>query len=294
MKSLTIAAMLWEERSAVLLKKEFGQRAFRTGEAYLALRRHSRVRGGYSLGSIHHLLYSLCKNGKLVRFGRGLYAFPSASRLAKMRLVEGVGVSDTLVVDLVPGALLDATRALREKGVDFMATGPSVLAKYHHYFARRLLHLIYVVKGSGELAVGALKGKRYVTLLNPQLRDIELALDSFPDADLFIVREFSDLDGNVDGKALLERALVDSYFETTRQRIPFSEEEVARIFASVARNEPISVTKLTRFASRRGIAAEIVAVAKVMGLPAGRGPHSSPASARHAARFISRLEEAVG
>jgi hypothetical protein len=110
---------------------------------------------------------------------------------------------------------LDATRALREKGVDFMATGPSVLAKYHHYFARRLLHLIYVVKGSGELAVGALRGKRYVALLNPQVRDIELALDSFPDADLFIVREFSDLDGNVDGKALLERALVDSYFETT-------------------------------------------------------------------------------
>jgi hypothetical protein len=279
--------MTWEEKSANLLIKRFGRRAFSTEEAYAALRTHSRVKGGYSLGSIHHLLYALCKNKELLRLGRGLYAFPSSPAI---RLAESVHISDKLVVDLIPGALAEAVTALKSKAIEFMATGPSVLAKYHHYVAMRLLHLIYVLNGTGEEAIETLRGKHFMALLNPSLREIELTLETRPEANIFIVREFSSLEGSVEGRALLERALVDSYFETTRRKIPFPEGEVVRIFANVFRNETISLSKLTMFARRRGIAPEIAAVFNALKHTVEKPKSLPPASAKHVTEFLSHLK----
>ena len=285
--------MTWEEKSAAVLRRKFGERAFSTADAYRALKERSRVKGGYSVGSIHHLLYFLCKNAVLIRLGRGLYTFPPTSHISRT-LNESVKISDSVVVELIPGKLADATRILKTKGVEFMVTGPSALAKFHHYVARRLLHLIYVVKGSGEAVVESLKQEGLRALLNPNLRDVELALLNFPEADLFIIREFSRLDGNVNGRALIERALVDSYFESTRRRIPFPEEEVARIFANVLKNETISLTRLTRFASRRGIALEILVVFNALKIRTGKVVNISAYPAAHVASFLSHVKnEAV-
>lgn len=279
--------MTWEEKSANLLIKRFGSRAFSTEEAYAALRTHSRVKGGYSPGSIHHLLYALCKNRKLLRLGRGSYAFPSS---AAIKLAESVHISDKLVVDLIPGALGEAVTALKSKAIEFMATGPSVLAKYHHYVATRLLHLIYVVDGTGEEAVETLRGKHFMALLNPSLREIELTLETRPEANIFIVREFSSLEGSVEGRALLERALVDSYFETTRRKTPYPEEEVARIFANVLRNETVSLSKLTMFARRRGIAPEIATIFNVLKRTIRKPESLSSASAKKVTEFLSYVK----
>ena len=107
------------------------------------------------------------------------------------------------------------------------------------------------------MAVLSLREAGMRALLNPTRNDITLALENFPDRDIFVVREFSELLGNIEGTASLERALVDLYFETTRNRIPFPEEEAARIFLKVSRNEPISHSRLLMFANRRGIGREI-------------------------------------
>jgi hypothetical protein len=282
--------MAWEEKSAALLRRKFENRAFSTADAYRVLKDRSRVIGGYSIGSIHHLLYVLCKNESLVRLGRGLYTFPPISPSTNRTLSESVKISDSVVVELIPGKLADATRILKAKGIEFMVTGPSALAKFHHYVARRLLHLIYVISGSGEATVEALKEEGLRALLNPNLRDTELALANFPEADLFIIREFSALDGNRDGKALIERALVDSYFESTRRLIPFPQEEVARIFVNVFRNEPISLTKLTRFGRRRGIAIEMWAIFNAIKIRTGKSVQIPAYPAAPFASFLSHVK----
>jgi len=282
--------MTWQKRSVALLKDKFGKRAFSTENAYRTLKTHSRVRGGYSRGSIHHLLSELCRDNTLIRLGRGLYSFPSDRHAVQVRTADSIGVSDKVVVQLLPGKLAEAAEMLRAKGIEFMITGPSALAKFHHYVARRLLHLIYVIKGSGELAVEVLRRNGLRVLLNPKCRDIESALDSFPEADLFIVREYSDLEGNIDGRALLERALVDSYFETTRRRIPYPEEDVARIFENVLRTEPISLTRLTRLADGRGIVSEMVTVFDALKFPTRKRRTLSRRSAHYAARFLSHVK----
>jgi hypothetical protein len=282
--------MTWQKRSASLLKDKFESRAFSTEDAYRTLKNHSRVRGGYSRGSIHHLLSALCRNNTLIRLGRGLYSFPSDRHPVEIRIADSIRVSDKVVVQLFPGKLMEATQMLRAKGIEFMITGPSALAKFHHYVARRLLHLVYVIKGSGELALEVLRHNGLRALLNPKCREIELALESFPEADLFIVREYSDLEGNIDGMALLERALVDSYFETTRRRIPYPEQEVARIFENALRTEPVSLTKLTRFASARGITSEIASVFDALRFPIGIRRPLNRRSAQYAARFLSHVK----
>jgi len=282
--------MTWQKKSAQFLKDKFGKRAFSTEDAYQRLRAESRVRGGYSRGSIHHLLSALCRDNTLIRLGRGLYAFPSDRHAVQVRIADSIGVSDKVIVQLLPGTLAEAAEMLRTKGIEFMVTGPSTLAKFHHYVARRLLHLIYVARGSGELAVEVLRRNGLRVLLNPKCRDIELALDSFPESDLFIVREYSNLRGNIDGRAILERALVDSYFETTRRRIPYPEEEVARIFENALRTEPISLTRLTRFSDARGVVSEMVAVFDALRFPTGKRRPLSRPSAHHVARFLSHVK----
>jgi hypothetical protein len=278
---------MWEEKSAALLKRRFKDKTFSTAEAYRVLRQHSRVKGGYSLGSIHHLLSALCNRALLIRLGRGIYAFPSTSPTS-LRLTDSIKISDRVVITLIPGKLADATRILQTAGVEFMVTGPSALAKFHHYITRRLIHLIYTIKGSGEQTVGMLKGAALGALLNPRLRDIEIALENLPESDIFVVREFANLDGNVQGRALIERALVDSYFESTRRRIPFPEEQVARIFVNAFRNEKISLTKLTRFASRRGIAPEITVVFNALKFRTYNTPTLDIPP--HAAAFLSHIK----
>jgi len=286
--------MAWEEKAAAVLRRKFGNRLFSTADAYHVLKDHSRVVGGYSIGSIHHLLYALCKNGKLIRLGRGVYTFSAISSPMKRIASESVKISDNVTIELIPGKLVDATRVLKAKGIEFMVTGPSALAKFHHYVARRLLNLIYVITGSGEAVVDALKRESFRALLNPNLRDIELALANFSEADLFIIREFSALDGNKEGRALIERALVDSYFESTRRLIPYPEEEVARIFVNAFRSEPISLTKLTRFARRRGIASELVAIFSIIKVGTDKDVQMPGYSAAYVRGFLSPVRNVLG
>ncbi len=283
---------MWENKSAALLEKKFGDTSFTTKDAYRVLKDHSRVRGGYSLGSIYHLLSVLCKKGILIRLGRGFYKFPSESDASRIRVTDRINISDRVLVEIIPGKLAEATKVLRAKGIEFMVTGPSALAKFHHYVARRLLHLIYVVNGSGESSVEALREHGFNALLNPKYSEIELILSNSPDDDIFIVREFSSLDGNSDGRATIERALVDSYFETTRRRMPFPEDEVARIFAKVVRNEPISLSRLARFSSRRGIAPEIAAIFGAMGFPLRTHLRRFPLLSKRSKEFLSYAKDA--
>lgn len=155
------------------------------------------------------------------------------------------------------GSPMDAKELLHSKGIEFMITGEAVFYRYIHNLPKRLIELVYVVKGSGEYAVSTLREAGLRALLNPTRNEISVALESFSERDLFVIREFSKLTGNVNGFASLERALVDLYFETTRNRIPAPKEEVARIFLNVLEKEPISYSRLITFAARRGIGNEI-------------------------------------
>lgn len=241
--------MKWENTVLQALRAEFNDKVFRSKDAIKLLKRQNN----YSKGTVYRALHDLVKAKTVERLGRGTYRV----HVREVKITDRLTLSDKVIVTLIPGSSEEAKKILHGQGVEFMMTGPALFYRYIHNLPKRLVELIYVIRGSGELAVLSLREAGLRALLNPTRSDIALALENFPERDIFVVREFAELLGNIKGTASLERALVDLYFETTRNRMPFPEEEAARIFLKVSRNEPISHSRLLMFANRRGIGREI-------------------------------------
>ena len=248
--------MSWLDSSLKDLKKDYDNRPFSAKKAASTLEKEK----GYSKNTVYVILHELYKRGSLIKLGRGIYQVHFSN--SHVDLPAHFTLSDRVTVEIASGGLSKAMETLKEKGIEFMVTGPSSLTRFHHYLSRRYIHLIYVVQGGGEYSVKTLRDADFLALLNPKRKEIETILENVNGKDLFIIREFADLKGNVKGRASLERALIDTYFEVTRGKIPFSEVEVGRIIANTFREENIDVTHLLHLASRRGIKDEFTAVVK--------------------------------
>lgn len=250
--------MGWLEASLEVLKKRFSRDPFSAAEAAEVLEEEK----GYSKNTVYRILHLLNKGDSLIRLGRGVYKLPGHRGASD--LLAGFEVEGRVPVEIDSASLRRGMELLEDGGVEFMVTGPSSLSGFHHYLSRRYIHLIYVIQGGGEYAVKSLREGGFIALLNPDRMMVENILEAISDGDLFIIREFSELKGNMNGRASLERALVDTYFEATRDRIPFSEVEVGRIIGNVFRDESVDVTRLLHLASRRGIKEELALVVKTM------------------------------
>jgi hypothetical protein len=241
--------MGWKDKALKILKERFGNNSFHAVEAVDLLEQEA----DYRPGTTYRLLKDLADSGKLMRIGYGIYNIGEHKGIW-MRVTSP---SLALSMERARGLLLD-------RGVEFMITGPPVLVGYMHSLPRRMIHLIYTLKGSGEYVAEVL-GAEYEVLVNPSEEEVNVAL-SISDRDLVVVREFSNLPGGKDGVASIERALVDLYFESTRRRIPFPVAEAGRIIFSALRNARIDLAKLNKSASRRGIDGELRALIKAAGI----------------------------
>ena len=242
--------MSWEEAALKRLDAKLGGKAFTAEEAVRLLHKDRR----FSAGTTYRLIHDFIENGNLVKLGRGLYRIPRESTVS---LSESTRLSHDIPSVSIPDVDEIARRALLERGIPFMITGPSLLYPFAHHFPRKMIHLVYVVNGGGDNAIEALKEKGLRSLLKPSRDETNLALTEFPEADLFIVRESLDITGAVDGAATLERALVDTYFETTRRRIPLAAEEFGRMASNAFATKPMSISHLLMLAGRRGVRPEL-------------------------------------
>jgi hypothetical protein len=247
-----VNSVKWLNQSLNLLKNEYQNKPFSATEAHQILKKEK----GYSKNAVYNILHELYNNGSLMKLGRGVYQIPEAYADLGASFI----VNNRIPVKINSPLLEKAMSLLDEIGVEYMVTGPSSLTEYHHYLSRRGLHLVYVIQGAGDYALKTLKNEGLTALLDPTINQLQAALDLIDKTDIFIIREFSELRGNINGKASLERAIIDTYFETTRNKIPFSEIETGRIIASMFREEKIDITHLLNLSSRRGIRDEITRI----------------------------------
>ncbi len=243
------SGMSWEEKAHRLLRLRLGGKPFAASEAARVLSKERKL----SIGTTYRLLHDLVRTGRLEKLGRGLYHFPSKPKAILGEIAGRPASSGTSL----PEADETVRRVLEDRGIRFMITGPSLLYPFIHHFPRRMIHLVYVMEGGGESAREALREVGLRALLRPSREEIRLALEEFPEDDLFVLREISDFRGESNGVADLERALVDTYFETTRKRIPFPPEELGRIASRAISTGRVNVSHLLMLAGRRGVKGEL-------------------------------------
>jgi hypothetical protein len=254
--------MIWERDAYGLLARNFGSKAFEAGEAAVLLGDAKN----YSRGTIYRILHDLVENGKIERIGRGLYYCIEDNPGSNTRIIVDSGNPSSSYARSRPSVYLSETdnvakKALERLGVPFMLTGPSLLSNYIHHFPRKMIHLFYVTKGAGESAKEALKEARLRALLKPSRAELNLALEEFSEPDIFVIRERSDLRGvTPEGVAEFERALVDTYHETSRGRISFPPEEFGRMTADILSDSSIDLTRTLMLAARRGVKSELCTV----------------------------------
>jgi hypothetical protein len=246
--------MPWINSILEILKKKFGDAPFLVTSAVKTLQKETN----YSKDAIRQAFYQLTKKDALIRNSRGIYKVNQNQSLP----TGNANLSANAAVTFTAQALIEAEKILKTKGINYMITGPSTLTSFHHHLARRSIHLIYVIDGAGEYACVSLGEKKLRAFLNPSREQIDVVLQALEEGDLFVIREYAKCEGNMNGRATIEKAIIDTYFEATRHRIPFSEMEVGRIIANAFRVEKIDLSRLLRFASRRGIRDEIETIVK--------------------------------
>jgi len=263
--------MKWTQSILEMLRTAFNNKPFAVAEARKILQKNT----GYSQTAIKQAIYQLTKERRLIRMGRGLYKFQEFNGSANVS--SSLSLSESGTVVFTSGVLIQAENLLKEKGIDYMITGPSALTRFHQHLSRKLIHLIYVISGAGEYACSTLSEHKLRAFLDPTGEQLNLLLDTFEARDFFIVREYAKLEGNIDGRATIERAIVDTYFEATRNRIPFSELEVGRVIANAFKTEKLSLSQLLYFADRHGIKSEFQSIVKELepDIPISSGPTTS-------------------
>jgi len=216
------------------LQEAFGDEPFTAQEAREIL--------PVSKSLLFKILHELVKGGHLTRLGRGIYALDGS----KPRLA--VSLSET-------GQKMH--QALYSEGINFAITGLDVLLTFTHHLLVRFPHLVYVQRGSAEWAKETLRQEGFACLVDPTEKEIRIGLELAEGSELVILRETSDFYATSRGVASVERALVDLFFESTRKGYTIPVSEVGRILFDTLRSTRINYTRLLRWATRRGIDAEM-------------------------------------
>lgn len=218
-------------------------------------KKDSFTRGGlYSLfpenskEEIIKTLNKLIRQGRINRIGWGIYSFQSSSIEAIIKLSPEIE---------------EIQKSLLDKGINFLITGLDILQEYVNLIPKRIPHLIYVARGSGEYVKDILEKKNKMCILNPKRKEVRNLFSHYGD-DIVIIREVGEtsIEYHKEGIASIEKAIVDLYFETTRKRIPFEISELANILQNILRKTKIDYTRLLRAASRRNMQSEFIMILK--------------------------------
>lgn len=201
----------------------------------------------YSKEEIIKALRRLLREKKIDRIGWSLYS---------------TQVSGTEPVIHLSDEMESIRVLLNDNGINFLITGLDILQEYVNLIPKRVLHLIYVVKGSGEYAKDIIQKKmNLICYLNPSRKEVK-SLFATIESDIIVVREVGDssIEYHKEGVAIIEKAIVDLYFETTRRRIPFEASEMAYILKNTLPRVKIDYKRLLRAAARRNIQSEFIRI----------------------------------
>lgn len=220
-----------------LLKKKFSNKEFSIKDLVPNM--------PYKRAKLYLMLGNLIKAREVVRISRGIYKLGKAKTMPP------------------PAEITSLSSKLKEKITRrFKFTALSVLLPFAHHTPYNIIYLMYVEKGSADdFKEALLKLKpNFTVLINPKKEDILLLLNEADKNKILAIRENAFFHGKEYGIAYHDTALVDLYFEVTRDKIPFMKSDLKEILKDLILNDLINYSRLMRYAHERKLASDIKAM----------------------------------
>lgn len=201
---------------------------------------------GWNCRHARRWLCEMVGHGALERAGRGLFIFPSGKPKGRPPIrptAEGLKIHELLA----------------KEGIFHVVSGMDIVWHYVHMLPFQYPHLVYIEKDAHEWAEDILEKGGLKVIVGPKcLDEIRKALDWADKTPLVLLMSLATRMGARDGFATVERALVDTHFESSRRRYPIPATEVGRYFSNAWLMGRPSVTSMLRYARERKIEEEII------------------------------------
>jgi len=216
-----------------MIKERFGEKAFTINDLCKLLNIKNRMAYG--------IMYCLKKENLIAQPLRGLYKACTPKTVSPAKDIEGI-----------------RKHLLKRITRKFSFTGLSILESFIHHMPYVLIYHLFVEPGSAEDFETEIKEvSKITTLIEPSLNDISLVLNNLHVNKLIIIRENNYFYSSKGGLSSKEAAFTDLYFEITRERVPIIKTDLEEVFKSLAINNLINYSTLTKYAKQRGIKEEI-------------------------------------
>jgi hypothetical protein len=201
---------------------------------------------GISRVTAKNYLSRMAKMGMIMNVGRGLYR-------------KGQTQSE---IPMLPPDIHDLAMRLKNR---FPMASPvywslSMLSDYSHYAIGKDAIFIETTKLLSKSIRDVISENNYKVVLRPLARDFhEYAESNIKTIFILERREFFGLIMS-EGPVIptLERIWIDLFYLITRKNFSFSSYELGIIFGNLLKNGKINFNRLKRYASRRGLAKEMI------------------------------------
>lgn len=218
------------------LKKGVGERGFTVADAEKVLDLRKR--------SVSLILSELVHEGTILRTGRGIYSFTEKP-------------TPLVSVETLAKSSKDLHYALRSEGIEFALSCLDILEGYTHLMLRRFPHFCWVLTGSEDWAMEAIEEAGFTPIRDPNNDQLSIGLGLASVNELAVIRKTTIFYASADGLASVERALVDLYYEVTRERYPLDTAELIRIWYSALTSVSLEFPKMLRYAGLRRFRSEV-------------------------------------
>lgn len=192
--------------------------------------------------TLYWTLWNLVEKGYLSRVSKGLYSIyekkesisPILSKIGKkiIRILEG-------------------------SGYNFFISGLDILSVFMEHVPERFPVLLFVEKKGIDAIIDLLTENGIDTVSNVK-KDILFTLSRFYSTkEIVLVYPTNEFKYSRNGKASIEKAFVDIYYEVTRKEYPLSLQELARIYLNISRRIRLDINRIIKIASRRNLHSDI-------------------------------------
>lgn len=188
--------------------------------------------------TLYWTLWNLVEKGYLSRVGKGLYSLYEK----KEPVSPIISKTGKKVIKILEGS-----------GYQFFISGLDILSVFMEHIPERFPVILFVERNSINEIVDLLIENGIDALPNVKEDIFSILRQLYSAKEIVLVYTTNEFKYSNKGRASIEKAFVDIYYEVTRKGYPLSLQELARIYLNMRRRIRLDTNRMTKIASRRSL-----------------------------------------